>query len=101
MERDRAQLRPACLGLVLAGAVSLLCFAALNPYAILNPSEARGQISGQSAQADTAKLGQDDTCGWIYYVGTLTLGLRLGAAAGRRRGGAVVACCATGGARCC
>jgi hypothetical protein len=61
-------------GLALAGSVCLLCFAALNPYAILNPSEARGQISGQSAQADTAKLGQDDTYGWFYYVGTLTWG---------------------------
>ena len=71
---DRAQLKPAVVGLVIAGAVCVACFALLNPYAVLNPSEARGQISGQSAQADTAKLGQDDTYGWIYYLGTLTWG---------------------------
>ena len=87
VHRDRAELRNALLGLALAGAACFLLFAVLNPFALLNPSEARGQISGQSAQADTAKLGQDDTYGWIYYLGTLHLGLRLAAAArrGRRR----------------
>ncbi len=74
VHRDRDQLKPALLGLVLAGAVCFALFALLNPVALLNPSEARGQISGQSAQADTAKLGQDDTYGWLYYLGTLTWG---------------------------
>jgi 4-amino-4-deoxy-L-arabinose transferase-like glycosyltransferase len=72
---DRGELRRVLLGLALAGGLALLVFAVLNPYALLNPSEARGQITGQSAQADTAKLGQDDTYGWLYYVGTLTWGL--------------------------
>lgn len=72
---DRAELRRVLLGLVLAGGLALLVFAVLNPYALLNPSEARGQITGQSDQADTAKLGQDDTYGWLYYIGTLTWGL--------------------------
>ena len=72
---DRAELRRVLLGLALAGGLALLVFAVLNPYALLNPSEARGQITGQSDQADTAKLGQDDTYGWLYYVGTLTWGL--------------------------
>ena len=71
---DRRQLRPALLGLLLAGVACVVCFALLNPFAVLDPSEARGQITGQSAQADTAKLGQDDTYGWLYYVGTLTWG---------------------------
>lgn len=74
VHRDRAELRNVLLGLALAGAVCFLLFAVLNPFALLNPSEARGQISGQSAQADTAKLGQDDTYGWLYYLGTLTWG---------------------------
>jgi hypothetical protein len=72
--RDRRELRRVAIGLVIAGAAFLVLFALLNPYAILNASEARGQISGQSAQADTGKLGQDDTYGWIYYLGTLTWG---------------------------
>jgi len=74
IHRDRAELRRVVLGLALAGAVCVVLFALLNPYAILNPSEARGQIGGQSAQADTAKLGHDDTYGWLYYLGTLTWG---------------------------
>jgi 4-amino-4-deoxy-L-arabinose transferase-like glycosyltransferase len=74
VHRDRAELRNVLLGLVVAGAACLLLFALLNPFTLLNPSEARGQISGQSAQADTAKLGQDDTYGWLYYIGTLTWG---------------------------
>ena len=75
VHRNRSELRRALVGLVLAGASFLALFAALNPYAVLDPSEARGQISGQSAQADTAKLGHDDTYGWLYYIGTLTWGL--------------------------
>ena len=72
---NRDERRRALLGLVLAGAVFAVVFAVLNPFVVLNPSEARGQITGQSAQADTAKLGQDDTYGWLYYLGTLTWGL--------------------------
>jgi 4-amino-4-deoxy-L-arabinose transferase-like glycosyltransferase len=73
IHRDRG-VKPVLLGLALAGAVCIVLFTLLNPFAVLNPSEARGQISGQSAQADTAKLGQDDTYGWLYYIGTLTWG---------------------------
>jgi len=72
---DRGEWRRVAAGLVVAGAAFLVAFALLNPYAILNTSEARAQISGQSAQADTGKLGQDDTYGWLYYLGTLTWGL--------------------------
>lgn len=73
--RDRSELRRAVLGLVVAGAACLVCFAVLNPFALLHPGEARSQISGQSDQASTAKLGQDDSLGWWYYVKTLTWGL--------------------------
>ena len=73
----------------LAGVACLVVFAILNPFVILNPSEARGQITGQSAQADTAKLGQDDTLRLALLPGHADLGARLGAAArrGGRRGG--------------
>ena len=93
--------RRAAAGLVVAGAACVAVFALLNPYALLNLAEARGQISGQSRQADTAKLGQDDVRGWIYYVGTLGWGfgwLPLRRRGRRRRRGAAAA---TGGARCC
>lgn len=72
---DRAQLRNALIGLAIGGAAFAAAFAILNPFAILHPGEARSQISGQSNQASTAKLGQDDTLGWWYYVKTLTWGL--------------------------
>ncbi len=76
VQRDRGELQAGARGPRARGRrLRWPCFALLNPYALLNPSEARGQISGQSAQADTAKLGQDDTYGWLYYLGTLTWGL--------------------------
>jgi 4-amino-4-deoxy-L-arabinose transferase-like glycosyltransferase len=71
---DRSELRRVLIGLAVAGAAFLLLFALLNPFALLNLDEAHRQITGQSAQADTAKLGQDDTRGWLYYIGTLTWG---------------------------
>ena len=77
-------------------------FALLNPFALLNLDEARRQITGQSAQADTAKLGQDDTCGWLYYLGTLTWGfgwLPLLAAVARRRARAAARLAARAAAR--
>ena len=57
----------------------------LNPFALLNPSEAHSQVVGQSRQAGTGKLGHDDVPGALYYLGTLTWGLGwlpLAAAAG-------------------
>lgn len=72
---DRAELRRAVIGLAIAGAACAAAFALLNPYALLNAEEARGQIAGQSNQADSAKLGQDDVLGWVYYVATIGWGL--------------------------
>lgn len=73
--RDRAELRNAVAGLAVAGVAFAAVFALLNPYALLNLEEARRQVEGQSSQADSGKLGQDDVRGWIYYVGTLGWGL--------------------------
>jgi hypothetical protein len=75
VERDRAALRRALAGLAIAGVACVAIFLLLNPWAILNYSGVRGQIGGQSRQADTGKLGQDEVRGWIYYVGTLGWGL--------------------------
>ena len=75
VQRDRAQLQAALVaGLAIAGAALRRLLRAAEPVRAAQPSEARGQISGQSAQADTAKLGQDDTYGWLYYLGTLAWG---------------------------
>jgi Dolichyl-phosphate-mannose-protein mannosyltransferase len=74
VERNRAELRRVLAGVALAVAAMLLLFALLNPYALANIGEAEDQIRSQSAQADNAKLGQDDTYGWLYYIGTLTWG---------------------------
>jgi hypothetical protein len=87
---DRAELGRAVGGLAVAGVAFAVLFLALNPYSLLSFEEARSQIEGQSNQADSGKLGQDDVRGWVYYVGTLGWGfgwLPLAAAAG----GAVVA----------
>ncbi len=72
---DRAQLKPAAIGLALAAGAGAVAFLVLNPWAIIHFHEVRGQVAGQSAQADTGKLGQDDTYGWFYYLGTFGWGL--------------------------
>ncbi len=90
LQQDRAQLKRMAVGVAIAGAACVVVFVLLNPFALINVEEARGQITGQSSRADTTKLGQDDVPGWIYYVGTLGWGLGwlpLAAAVG----GAVVA----------
>ena len=73
--RDRGELRRALAGCALAGAAFLALFLILNPYALLNLQEVRRQLKGQSGQAASGKLGQDDVLGWVYYVGTLGWGL--------------------------
>jgi len=72
---DRGELRGAVAGLAVAGIAFAAVFALLNPFALLNLDEARRQVQGQSSQADSGKLGQDDVRGWFYYVGTLGWGL--------------------------
>ena len=73
---ERAQWRPALLGLAAAGAAFAVVFLVLNPYAAIDFSEFRSQVGGQSATAGgSAKLGQADVPGWLYYAWTLTWGL--------------------------
>jgi len=72
---DRGELKRALLGLVVAGAACGIAFALLNPFAIIDHSAALGQIGGQSGQAASGKLGQDQVTGWEYYLGTFTWGL--------------------------
>jgi Dolichyl-phosphate-mannose-protein mannosyltransferase len=65
----------AALGVVMAGVAFTLVFLALNPFSLLDFSEFRSQLGGQSAQAGAnAKLGQDRVPGWLYYGWTLTWG---------------------------
>jgi hypothetical protein len=82
---DRAELRRALAGLAVACAACVVLFLVLDPFALTNAREVAHQVRGQSRYADTAKLGQEDTPGWIYYLGTLGWGfgwLPLLAAAG-------------------
>jgi Dolichyl-phosphate-mannose-protein mannosyltransferase len=72
---EHAELRRAVAGLAIAGAAFAAVFLLLNPYALLNLDEFRRQVEGQSRQAESDKLGQDDVRGWLYYVGTLGWGL--------------------------
>ena len=72
--------RRAIVPVLRIGVVSGLAFAAaflvLNPYSIVDFAEFRSQVAGQSATAGgSAKLGQPDVPGWLYYLWTLTWGL--------------------------
>ena len=70
----RTQWRRTVLGLVGAGATSVAAFLALNPYALLDRTRFLGQLGGQSGHAASAKLGQEDVWGGLYYLWTLTWG---------------------------
>jgi hypothetical protein len=71
---DRAELRRVIAGLAVAGVAFAALFLLLDPFALIQFDETRRQIKGQSSQADSGKLGQDDVRGWIYYVGALGWG---------------------------
>jgi dolichyl-phosphate-mannose-protein mannosyltransferase len=61
---------------IAAGVAFGIAFLILNPYSIVDFSTFRHQVAGQSATAGgSAKLGQSDTPGWLYYLWTLTWGL--------------------------
>jgi hypothetical protein len=61
---------------IVAGIAFAAAFLALNPYSLVEFSEFRSQVAGQSATAGgSAKLGQPDVPGWLYYLWTLTWGL--------------------------
>jgi hypothetical protein len=74
IHRQRAELRRVLAGLAIAGVAFVVLFLLLDPFALIQLDETRRQIKGQSSQADSGKLGQDDVRGWIYYVGTLGWG---------------------------
>jgi hypothetical protein len=75
LREGRSDTRAAALGLAAAGVAFTVAFLVLNPFALLDASDFRSQLGGQSGQAGTAKLGQDDVPGWLYYLWTLTWGL--------------------------
>lgn len=61
---------------VVAGVTFAVAFLVLNPYSVVDFSEFKSQLGGQSATAGgSAKLGQADVPGWLYYLWTLTWGL--------------------------
>ena len=66
--------RQAIVGLALAGVAFTAAFLVLNPFALIDVSEFRSQLGGQSAQGASAKLGQDDVPAPVYYLWTLTWG---------------------------
>src|SRR3954470_3228514 len=74
--RLRAAAIPALRAGVLAGIAFGAAFFVLNPYSVFDFATFRHQVAGQSATAGgSAKLGQSDTPGWLYYLWTLTWGL--------------------------
>jgi hypothetical protein len=61
---------------VVAGVAFGVAFVVLNPFSVIDFSEFKSQVGGQSATAGgSAKLGQADVPGWLYYLWTLTWGL--------------------------
>src|SRR4051812_24174747 len=75
LEGDRRILVLLRIALV-AGLAFAVAFLVLNPYAVVDFSQFKSQVGGQSATAGgSAKLGQSDVPGWLYYLWTLTWGL--------------------------
>jgi hypothetical protein len=76
---------------IAAGAAFGLVFFLLNPYSVFDFSAFKHQLAGQSATAGgSAKLGQSDTPGWLYYLWTLTWGLGWIPAVAALAGGALL-----------
>ncbi|MEA2492899.1 MAG: hypothetical protein QOJ29_810, partial [Thermoleophilaceae bacterium] len=76
---------------LLAGVAFGLVFFVLNPYSVFDFATFRHQVAGQSATAGgSAKLGQSDTPGWLYYLWTLTWGLGWVPAVAAIGGGALI-----------
>ncbi|HEU4979370.1 MAG TPA: glycosyltransferase family 39 protein [Solirubrobacteraceae bacterium] len=68
---------PALRGLLLAGALALAGFLALNPYALLDFQAFRDGLRHQTSVADDSfgKLGLTESSGHLYYLWTATWGL--------------------------
>jgi hypothetical protein len=78
LARDRRAWRPVLLGLVLAGAVALVAFAACDPYALLRPHFFRTQLRKLSAYTHGGLLlGETQRSGYRYYAWALLWGFGL------------------------
>lgn len=73
--RGDDDVRAGVLGLAIAGVAFVAAYLVLNPYSLIDFSEFRSQLGGQSDQASGAKLGQEDVPGIAYYAWTLTWAL--------------------------
>jgi hypothetical protein len=79
LARDRrAAAAPVALGLVVAGAVALVAFAACDPYALLRPHFFRAQLRKLSAYTHGGLLlGETQRSGYRYYAWSLLWGFGL------------------------
>lgn len=73
LERREERLRALAL-VVASGAVCVAVFAGLNPFVLLRPGTAGGQLAGQSDLAATGKLGQSGDA-LTFYPDSLLWGL--------------------------
>src|SRR5205823_2721379 len=77
---ERGRIRAAALPILGTGVLCAVgfgvAFLILNPYSVVDFHAFRHQVAGQSATAGgSAKLGQSNTPGWLYYMWTVTWGL--------------------------
>src|SRR3954469_7896885 len=78
LARDRRAWSKVLLGLLLAGAVALVAFAACDPYALLRPHFFRLQLKKLSAYTHGGLLlGETQRSGYRYYAWTLLWGFGL------------------------
>jgi Dolichyl-phosphate-mannose-protein mannosyltransferase len=89
--RIRAAAIPVLRAAVPAAIAFAVAFLILNPYAIVDFTTFKHQVAGQSATAGgSAKLGQSNTPGWLYYLWTVTWGLGWVPAAAAIAGGVLL-----------
>ena len=82
--------RPALRRLALAGVALVAVFAVTTPYFFLHPISALYQIKNQaSAAGGTAKLGQSQEGGFVYYLKSFTWGFGWAAIAAAIAGAAI------------
>ena len=90
--RDRAALRAAALGALVAGAAALAAFLVLNPFFLLDLKTALHQLRGQAELAGNQdKFGQEGDTGALYYLDSLTWGLGWAAALAAAAGAVLLA----------
>jgi asparagine N-glycosylation enzyme membrane subunit Stt3 len=78
---DRAALRAAALGALVAGAATVVLFLLLNPFFLIDLRTALHQLRGQAELAgEQGKFGQERETSVLYYLDSLTWGLGWAAA---------------------